>query len=106
MKNFSAIGFEIAKQVFQVHGLTKKRKLCYSSNWPEKMFWSGLVNSSLARSASRLAPCIVAIKTREQQQDQMLPRSRELLVTQRMQASNALRAIRLNSAPCFRRCLW
>jgi hypothetical protein len=58
MKNFSAIGFEIAKQVFQVHGAD----------------------------------------------DTSAPR--ELLVTQRMQASNALRAIRLNSAPCFRRCLW
>ncbi len=142
MKEISTIGLDIAKRVFQVHGINDQGKVVVQKQLSrsEVLEWFGRQQRCLvgmescatstywAREISKLghevklmppayvkpyvrrqkndktdaaAICeavtrpsmrFVAIKTIEQQAVQVLHRARELLITQRTQAINALRA--------------
>jgi transposase len=142
MKTIATVGLDIAKHVFQVHGvdgqgqitaqkrLQRKDVLDWFSKLPPCLvgieacatatYWARQISTfghtvklippayvkpyvrrqkndradaaAICEAVSRPNMRFVAIKTAEQQEIQVLHRTRELLVTQRVQVANALRA--------------
>ena len=142
MNAIATIGLDIAKKVFQVHGIDEQGQIVVQNQLSRKdvldwfsqqnpcligieacataTYWARAISkfghdvrlippayvkpyvrrqkndradaAAICEAVSRPSMRFVAIKTSEQQEIQVLHRARELLVAQRVQTSNALRA--------------